>query len=96
MWYIIALMHAYFSGNASLCDALIRNGAHPNTMNKQGVTIFNAPVATKQLLFRILSKLHVVLGDIMILSNIVIFPSDIVFKLQYRHIVFQNLKFLCI
>jgi len=57
MWYITALMHAYFSGNASLCDALIRNGAHPNTMNKQGVTIFNAPVATKQLLFRILSKL---------------------------------------
>ena len=48
-------MHAYFSGNAGLCDALIRNGAHPNTMNKQGVTIFNAPVATKQLLFRILS-----------------------------------------
>jgi len=51
-------MHAYFSGNASLCDALIRNGAHPNTMNKQGVTIFNAPVATKQLLFRILSMCY--------------------------------------
>jgi len=51
-------MHAYFTGNAGLCDALIRNGAHTNTMNKQGVTIFNAPVATKQLLFRILSKFN--------------------------------------
>ena len=51
-----ALMHAYFSGNASLCDALIRNGGHPAAMNRQGVTIFNAPVATKQLLFRVLSE----------------------------------------
>ena len=51
-----AVMHAYFSGNAALCDALVRNRAHPNTMNRQGITIFNAPVATKQLLFRILSK----------------------------------------
>lgn len=54
-----ALMHAYFSGNASLCDALIRNGGHPAAMNRQGVTIFNAPVATKQLLFRVLSQISV-------------------------------------
>jgi len=53
-----ALLMAYFGGSAALCDALIQAGAHPGMSNKQGVSIFNTPVATKQLLFRILDQIH--------------------------------------
>ena len=35
-----------------LCDALVQAGAHPGMSNKHGLSIFNSPVATKQLLFR--------------------------------------------
>ena len=50
----IALLLAYFGGNSVLCDALIQSGAHPGMCNKDSVSLFNFPVATKQLLFRIL------------------------------------------
>jgi len=49
---------AYIAGSPKLCDALIRGGAHPGISNKQGLSIFNAPVATKQLLFRILDQIQ--------------------------------------
>ena len=35
-----------------LCDTLVQAGAHPGMSNKHGLSIFNSPVATKQLLFR--------------------------------------------
>ena len=55
-----ALFLAYSNGAVGLCCALMRAGAKLGTMNKQGVSIFNAPVATKKLLFRLLgeSDLH--------------------------------------
>lgn len=52
-----ALLLAYIAGNTGLCDALIRAGAHPGIANKQGVSIFSSPVATKQLMFRILDQI---------------------------------------
>lgn len=52
------LLSAYIGGSTVLCDALIKAGAHPGIPNKQGVSIFNAPVATKQLLFRVLDQIH--------------------------------------
>ena len=53
-----ALLLAYIGGSTVLCDALIKAGAHPGIPNKQGLSIFNSPVATKQLLFRILDQIH--------------------------------------
>lgn len=44
------------NGNGNLCRSLVRAGARLGTMNKQGISIFNAPVATKQLLFKLLGK----------------------------------------
>ena len=52
------LLLAYFGGSTSLCDSLIQKAAHPGMSNKQNVSIFNAPVATKQLLFRILGNIN--------------------------------------
>ena len=54
--YSLALLLAYFGGNSMLCDALIQSGAHPGMCNKDSVSLFNFPVATKQLLFRILGR----------------------------------------
>ena len=51
------LLLAYSAGSTTLCDCLVQNSAHPGICNKQNVSIFNAPVATKQLLFRILGTL---------------------------------------
>ena len=53
-----AILLAYFGGSTVLCDALIKAGSHPGMSNKQGISIFNTPVATKQLMFRILDKIH--------------------------------------
>ncbi|XP_025091346.1 rabankyrin-5-like isoform X2 [Pomacea canaliculata] len=52
-----ALLLAYVNGNGSLCRVMVRAGACLGTVNKQGVGIFNAPVATKQLLFKLLDML---------------------------------------
>ena len=52
-----ALLLAYIGGSTSLCDSLIQAGAHPGRPNRQGISIFNAPVATKKLLFRILDQI---------------------------------------
>ena len=51
-----ALLLAYMAGAGNLCRALLRNNAHPGIVNKQGVSIFNSPVATKKLLFRLLGR----------------------------------------
>ncbi|ESO10241.1 hypothetical protein HELRODRAFT_190418 [Helobdella robusta] len=51
------LMLAYFNGNSSLCRAIVKHGATLGTKNKEGMSIFNAPVATKQLLFKMLDML---------------------------------------
>eukprot|EP00795_Rhopilema_esculentum_P015608 gene15608-6884_t len=53
-----ALFLAYTSGAVGLCCALLRSGAKLGTINKQGVSLFNAPVATKKLLFRLLDLLN--------------------------------------
>ena len=51
------LFLAYSGGCTTLCDSLVQYSAHPGIANKQNLSIFNAPVATKQLLFRILGIL---------------------------------------
>lgn len=51
------LLLAYLNGGTALCDSLVLAGAHPSIPNKQGLSIFNVPVATKQLLFRILEQI---------------------------------------
>ncbi|XP_033101064.1 rabankyrin-5-like isoform X2 [Anneissia japonica] len=51
------LMLAYQNGNSGLCRTIVRSGASLGTLNKQGQSIFNVPVATKQLLFRMLDML---------------------------------------
>ncbi|KAH9525635.1 Ankyrin repeat and FYVE domain-containing protein 1, partial [Bulinus truncatus] len=52
-----AILLAYLNGNGSLCRALVRAGACLGKVNKQGLSIFNAPVATKQLLVKLLDML---------------------------------------
>nr|CAD7198174.1 unnamed protein product [Timema douglasi] len=52
-----ALLLAYMKGNGNLCRILVKAGACLGAMNKDGVTIFNYQVATKQLLYRILDHL---------------------------------------
>ncbi|XP_059177093.1 rabankyrin-5-like isoform X2 [Physella acuta] len=52
-----AILLAYLNGNGSLCRALVRAGACLGQVNKQGLSIFNAPVATKQLLVKLLDML---------------------------------------
>lgn len=48
----LALLLAYMKGNGNLCRTLVKAGACLGAMNKDGVTIFNYQVATKQLLSR--------------------------------------------
>ena len=45
------------NGNGNLCRAIVRAGAPLGIVNKQGLSIFNTPVASKQLLFKLLGKL---------------------------------------
>lgn len=52
-----ALLLAYKNGNANLCRALIRSGACLGSTNKSGINIFNAQVASKNLLYRMLDYL---------------------------------------
>ncbi|KDR22440.1 Ankyrin repeat and FYVE domain-containing protein 1, partial [Zootermopsis nevadensis] len=52
-----ALLLAYMKGNGNLCRTLVKAGACLGAMNKDGVTIFNYQVATKQLLSRLLDNL---------------------------------------
>ena len=51
------LLLSYIAGSTGLCDILVSVGAHPGMCTKQKLSIFNAPVATKKLLFKILGKL---------------------------------------
>jgi len=51
---LVVLLLAYFNGNASLCRAIVKVGARLGIVNRDGLSIFNAPVATKQLLFKLL------------------------------------------
>jgi ankyrin repeat protein len=51
------LLLAYFNGNGSLCRAVVKAGAQLGTVNRDGLSIFNTPVATKQLLFKLLDML---------------------------------------
>ncbi|XP_047142037.1 rabankyrin-5 isoform X3 [Hydra vulgaris] len=53
-----ALFIAYSNGAVGLCCALLKAGARLATMNKHGVSVFNAPVATKKLLFKLLDLLN--------------------------------------
>jgi len=57
--FLSVLLLAYMNGNGSLCRALVRAGSPLGEVNKQGLSVFNAPVATKQLLFKLLGKLDV-------------------------------------
>ncbi|XP_011309262.1 rabankyrin-5 [Fopius arisanus] len=51
------LLTAYMKGNGNLCRTLVKAGACLGSMNKDGITIFNYQVATKQLLYRLLDSL---------------------------------------
>ncbi|XP_020711715.2 rabankyrin-5 isoform X2 [Athalia rosae] len=51
------LLIAYMKGNGNLCRTLVKAGACLGAMNKEGITIFNYQVATKQLLYRLLDSL---------------------------------------
>ncbi|XP_008205232.1 rabankyrin-5 isoform X2 [Nasonia vitripennis] len=51
------LLIAYMKGNGNLCRTLVKSGACLGSMNKDGITIFNYQVATKQLLYRLLESL---------------------------------------
>lgn len=52
------LLLAYQNGNGSLCRGLIKYGAAIGTYNDEGISIFNHPVATKQLMFKLLDILN--------------------------------------
>ena len=52
-----ALLLSYQNGNGNLCRRLIKNGAAIGAYNDEGVSIFNHPVATKQLMFKLLDIL---------------------------------------
>ncbi|CAH1801017.1 unnamed protein product [Owenia fusiformis] len=51
------LLLAYMNGNGALCRAVVKQGACMATINRQGYSIFNFPVATKQLLVKLLDML---------------------------------------
>ena len=51
------LLLAYQNGNGNLCRSLVKYGAAIGVYNDDGVSIFNFPVATKQLLFKLLDSL---------------------------------------
>lgn len=54
----IALFLAYTNGAARLCRELLRAGGSLATINKHGVSIFNAQVPTKKLLYTLLDMLN--------------------------------------
>ena len=57
MCYLTAvLLLAYVNGNGNLCRAIVRAGACLGVVNKEGMSLFNIPVATKQLLFKLLGN----------------------------------------
>jgi len=65
-YYLCAvLLLAYFNGNASLCRAIVKVGARLGVVNRDGLSIFNAPVATKQLLFKLLGAFAITLTELM-------------------------------
>jgi len=45
------------NGHGSLCRSLVRAGSALAISNHNGINIFNHPVATKQMLFRLLDIL---------------------------------------
>jgi ankyrin repeat protein len=51
------LLLAYQSGNGHLCRTLVKYGAALGAYNDDGLSIFNYPVATKQLLYKLLEIL---------------------------------------
>ena len=53
----VALLLAYVKGNSNLCKAVVRAGARLGCLNREGLSMFNAPVATKQLLFKLLGTI---------------------------------------
>ncbi|KAK6636534.1 hypothetical protein RUM43_010196 [Polyplax serrata] len=53
-----ALLLAYMKGNGNLCRCLVKAGACLGCMNRDGVTLFNYQVATKQLLTSLLDSLE--------------------------------------
>ena len=53
-----ALFLAYTNGAVGLCCGLLRAGARIGTINKHGVSIFNVPVASKKLLYKLLDMLN--------------------------------------
>ena len=53
---ISALLLAYVKGHTNLCKAIVRSGARLGSLNREGLSIFNAPVATKQLLIKLLGN----------------------------------------
>ena len=52
----LALFLAYTNGAARLCRELLRAGGSLATINKHGVSIFNAQVPTKKLLYTLLGE----------------------------------------
>ena len=52
--FISALLLAYLNGNGRLCRELLKNGSSLGAINRNGVSIFNAEVASKKLLFSLL------------------------------------------
>ncbi|GAB1599554.1 rabankyrin-5-like, partial, partial [Argonauta hians] len=52
-----ALLLAYLNGHGALCRALVRSNACLGVTNKHGCSIFNATVASKQLIFKLLDML---------------------------------------
>ena len=52
----VVLLLAYMNGNGNLCRAVVRAGACLGVVNKEGMSLFNIPVATKQLLFKLLGQ----------------------------------------
>ncbi|XP_028400515.1 rabankyrin-5-like isoform X2 [Dendronephthya gigantea] len=53
-----ALLLAYLNGNGRLCRELLKNGSSLGAINKNGISIFNAEVASKKLLFSLLDLLN--------------------------------------
>jgi len=56
-----ALFLAYTNGAARLCRELLKAGGSLATVNKHGVSIFNAQVPTKKLLYTLLGKIFTLL-----------------------------------
>ena len=55
---VAALLLAYTQGNGALCRSLVKSKVCLGAMNKQGITIFNFQVPTKQLLYRQVTVSH--------------------------------------